>query len=387
MIKSAAWYHYAIIRFFLGYAVSGIYASAYVLAIELVGGTKYRGTIAALYQAGYGIGIPICALLSYQARNWRHLQLAIATTTLPLVIVAYFLPESPRQLLCAGKETEAEETLKMIASRNGHSSQNVSKIRLQSNTSYSEKEQEKAVNKKMSILDLFRNGPEMTLVTLIAMFSFFTTCLCFTGLLLNSTELPVSPFLGASINGFIDILANIVNAYVISSPKIGRKITLLVTEFGSGAVLLASAYFYGQRICNDISDQNVFISLILVFIGKFINSMAYSTVYTYAIDLFPVPIRTTAVGLCTFTAQFGGSLSPVILVMKSYKEWLPSVVFGVGAILTGFIVLLLPETMAEKQFMNFDEATECFRRNFKKVGINFTSEEKPSEKSLIESSA
>ena len=54
--------------------------------------------------------------------------------------------------------------------------------------------------------------------------------------------------------------------------------------------------------------------LILVLIGKFGASAAFSLIYVYTAELFPTEVRSTALGLCSMMARIGGIAAPQVRI-------------------------------------------------------------------------
>lgn len=57
-----------------------------------------------------------------------------------------------------------------------------------------------------------------------------------------------------------------------------------------------------------------------------------------------LPYRSAGIGLGSAAARIGSILCPLLLLLGGRFPGLPYIIFGGGAILAGFFVLLLPET-------------------------------------------
>lgn len=56
-------------------------------------------------------------------------------------------------------------------------------------------------------------------------------------------------------------------------------------------------------------------------VAKIAMAGCFAVIYNWSAELFPTVVRTSAVGLCTMAARFGGMLTPQItlLVSKYYN--------------------------------------------------------------------
>ncbi|CEK10561.1 sugar porter family MFS transporter [Legionella hackeliae] len=103
-------------RFMLGIAI-GTAAVTTPLYLAETAPMHLRGAIVAVYQLAITIGI-VCAysvnyvLIEHQA--WRAMFASSAVPALILVLGIFFLPESPRWLISAGKKDEAAKALKRL---------------------------------------------------------------------------------------------------------------------------------------------------------------------------------------------------------------------------------------------------------------------------------
>lgn len=106
------------IRFFVGGSIHAVWAAFFVLMAEIVP-ENYRTMCGGVLNFGWNIGSLIMTLMAYFIRDWQHLQLSFAVTSIFLISYFFLVPESPRWLMSRGKTQEALQALHLIALRNG----------------------------------------------------------------------------------------------------------------------------------------------------------------------------------------------------------------------------------------------------------------------------
>lgn len=80
-------------------------------------------------------------------------------------------------------------------------------------------------------------------------------------------------------------------------------------------------------------------------IGKFLIAGSFAIIYNYTAELFPTPVRNTALGVGSMCARLSGALTPLITLLDSLDKTLPTVIFASIAVTSGLLALLLPETL------------------------------------------
>ena len=82
----------------------------------------------------------------------------------------------------------------------------------------------------------------------------------------------------------------------------------------------------------------------LALIGKAGASACFAIVFVYTAEMFPTPIRNSAVGICSTVARIGALSAPPLADLDSFFEPLPFLIMGGGAVLVGSLSCCLPET-------------------------------------------
>ncbi|XP_074103534.1 organic cation transporter protein-like [Cotesia typhae] len=102
---------YSVFRFFTGLSVGAMYSSAFTILSEIAKGSR-RKLFAAGLDASYSVGTFFLIGMAYALPNWRHLQLAMSCFILPMIVLIWWIPESPRWLISQNRYDEAEKIIK-----------------------------------------------------------------------------------------------------------------------------------------------------------------------------------------------------------------------------------------------------------------------------------
>nr|GBN78053.1 Organic cation transporter protein [Araneus ventricosus] len=107
----------------------------------------------------------------------------------------------------------------------------------------------------------------------------------------------------------------------------------------------------------------VWLTLLLAMSGKFFCSGAFDTEYVYTPELFPTVLRNVALGSSSTVARIGALISPFIHQLADVTyPWVPMAVPGALSILSGFLVLLLPETKGKILPDTLEEGEKFFEK-------------------------
>ena len=83
-------------------------------------------------------------------------------------------------------------------------------------------------------------------------------------------------------------------------------------------------------------------------VGKLCMSASFTIIYIHSGEIFPTTIRNSAMGLVAGSARAGGIVAPFIVLLDDYYPYLQFTIFGILALSSGLLNLLLPETQGRK---------------------------------------
>merc|ERR550539_2027929 len=215
------------------------------------------------------------------------------------------------------------------------------------NTVKSSKEKE-TVEKKMTVLDLFR-PMKIGVRTLNMCFQWFSVTMCYYGLAFASTSLSGDPYSNFFLSVLVEIPGYLFCIFVMDCW--GRRPILSFCQGVSGVACIICGLLQGTTDPG-LKGLQIFLSLI----GKFGASASFAIVYVYTAEMFPTVIRNQAVGTCSLVARIGGITSLLLDLLKVY--WLPAPVFimGVVATIAGFLAVFFPETLGRRLPETMDDA-------------------------------
>ena len=165
---------FTMMRFITGVGSKGLFMVAFVMTVECVG--KRMATLLGIaINIPFAIGGMIFAWEAYNFRNWYSLQLVGHLPTLLLLLLWFFVPESPRWLIASGQYKEAIDIINEGAKKNKMKTP----VHLYL-TKEPKKKKDENLPKKITIMDLFRPAT-ICIRTLNLFFQWFGITLCYYG--------------------------------------------------------------------------------------------------------------------------------------------------------------------------------------------------------------
>ncbi|XP_041035863.1 solute carrier family 22 member 6-A-like [Carcharodon carcharias] len=317
-------------RFLSGLALSGVILNSFCLSLEWIP-TKVRTGVSTYFNYSYTFGQLLLVGVAYGIRDWRWLQFAVAFPFYVFFLYSWWFPESARWLILNDKADVALKHLKRVAKLNGkeEEGEKLTTAILKSNM---EKELSN-IKETYSVLDLFKT-PVMCKTACCTMLIWFSTSFAYYGLAIDLQGFGVDIYLIQIIFGAVDIPAKLVG--VITLSYIGRRFTQGTSLILAGSIVISNIF---------IPKDFGILKTSLAAIGKGCLATAFSCCYLHAGELYPTVVRQTGIGLVTTMARVGSMVSPVVKLTGETVAYLPMLIYGGMAIVSGISAFLLPETL------------------------------------------
>ncbi|XP_022110856.1 organic cation transporter protein-like [Acanthaster planci] len=318
---------YTILRFFIGVGGMGAFLISFVHITEFVGPNR-RVLVGIAMHGFFAAGLLLLSLFAYLIRDWRYLQLAIGAPAILYFLLFFFIPESARWQMSKGKYRQAEKTLRKIAAAN--------KKEFPEEMFSPEIVSAAKENKvgQLTFVALFRT-PNMAIKTVNLIFYWFVVNMVYYGLGLSTSDLGVDDYVAAAISGLIEFPAY--GYCIFSLQYLGRRMNLSSSMLLGGVACVVSAFL----------EEGVARTAVAM-VGKFGITAAFAIIYQVSLELFPTPVRSAGMGVCSMSSRISGIIAPFVVQLRSVWDQFPFVLFGALSITAGLLSLLLPETTNKK---------------------------------------
>lgn len=158
--------------------------------------------------------------------------------------------------------------------------------------------------------------------------------MCYYGLSMNATSLAGSPYLNFVLVSLVEIPGYLLSYFTMQ--KIGRKWSVSVALIFAGISLVIAPFVHQKPY-----------KTVLFLAGKIGVTCAFGTIYLYTTELYPTSVRTAGVGISSMCGRIGAIVSPYIALLATDAPWLPLVLFGIFALVSGALTVFLPETLGK----------------------------------------
>ncbi|KAH9513363.1 hypothetical protein Btru_034737 [Bulinus truncatus] len=324
------WELYAVLRFFIGGLIGGCLVVNFVLPLEFV--TPQWRTFCGCV-GFWAVGLMTLPLWAFLIRDWRHLDIAMSSSSVLLLPLWWLIDESPRWLLSRGHVKEAEEILLKMATFNKRSLPDMSGLH-----KFVQRERIRINEQKKYSYWHLCVSLNQTKGTLICMFGWFVASSVYYGHNFNSTNLVGNKYLNVFISGCVEIPSLIF--VLFSNSYLGRRKTVFLLMLLSGLACFAVLIIDLTGNLKTLPELTVSMAMF----GKSCITGAWAAVQILSAETFPTVIRNIGIGACSMAARIGGIVAPQFGFLGQSSMQVPFTIFGILAVTCSFLVLLLNET-------------------------------------------
>lgn len=301
-----------------------VWSGLYVLVQETTP-RSHRSFTGYVGNGAWNLGSLAVCLLAYLLRDWRSIQLCLATSSLLLLLYLPLLPESPRWLLSKGRTTQAVHLLATMARRNGVLVEQDQL--LASCTSLQQVNQDKEPGCFNGLVSLFSHAPMRRQLLLLAPV-FFITGMTSYGIHFAIRFAHLDLFTVGSLKEAAAMLLMLLLLYL--HPRVDRTSGLVTTYLLAGTItLLALLLPFSWRGGLLIISQALFIGL-------------YFLLDVYVIEILPTEVRNFGFNLLESVSKTGSALAPFVVDLGG--ETVVLAVFGTLSLVAALPLVGLPET-------------------------------------------
>ncbi|GFQ80546.1 organic cation transporter protein [Trichonephila clavata] len=345
------------LRFFVALGLTSVFTISYVILTEIVS-VKYRSIYCFTFKYGWVFAYMLMPYIAWHITSWFWLQLVFTLPWLSLLCIFWVVPETPRWLITHRKFTELEKVLMNAAEKNGKDMKQA-KAAIHHFINNHPQLDEKKGNE--TVLDLLRT-PALRRNTINVYFCWFIISYIYYALSWNTNDLGGDPYWTFFACGAVELPAGFIFMFICR--YVGHRFGLLLANILAGLSLLAVIF---------VPPEMVWLTIFFSMSGKFFNSASFDTVYIYTAEIFPTVVRNVAVGSSSTWARIGALVAPFIRQVADVTHHsVPMAVPGGLSIISGFLMLLLPETLGKKVPDTLEEG----ERFAKKLDIHPPSKEK-----------
>ncbi|KAM6475140.1 solute carrier family 22 member 4 isoform 3-T3 [Liasis olivaceus] len=335
-IFSTSWEMFTVLFLIVGMGQISNYVVAFILGTEILG-KSVRIIFSTLGVCiFFAIGYMLLPLFAYFIREWRMLLLALTVPGVCCVPLWWFIPESPRWLISQGRIGEAEAIIRKAAETNKIPAPAVLLDPV-------EVEDLKAKQHQGVFLDLFRSR-NIAIMTIMSLLLWMFTSIGYFGLSLSTPNLHGNAYFNCFLSAVIEVPAYVIAWLLLRI--LPRRYTISGTLFLGGGVILLI-----QLVPTDLH----ILSIVLVMLGKFGITSAFSMLYVYTAELYPTIVRNMAVGAASMSSRVGSIIAPYFVFLGAYGRFLPYILMGSLTVLVGILTLFFPESYGNPLPETFDE--------------------------------
>lgn len=326
---------YLCFEFLDAFVGAGVYSTAFILALEMVGLDK-RVLGGNLISSTFALGQVVTAGVAWLVPYWRTYTLVLYAPSIIFITYYWLIEESVRWLLSKGRNKEAARIIFKAAKMNRKKlSSDTIKLLTEEPEKLPQIDGKAPLEEdKRSILMQVVRSRTLMFRLLVCSFWWITLTFVYYGLSINSVSLVGNRYVNYILTSLVEIPGYCLS--VLTLDRFGRKSSTMSAFIVCGLSLVAMPF---------VPTSIPWLQTTLNLLGKLCISMAFSSIYIYTGELFPTQARHSLLGTCSMAGRIGALVAPQTPLLMAYMEALPYLVFGVMAGTSGLLMLLTPETL------------------------------------------
>ncbi|KAK2155588.1 hypothetical protein LSH36_236g03011 [Paralvinella palmiformis] len=371
---------FVLLRFGQGILMQGLQTTSIVLIMELFQ-HKYSAIVGSVFEVFWGIGVMWLALIAYLLKNWQHIQLTVALSSIVTVFYIWLIPESMRWLVLHRKHGKAEKVLakaarfnkvvlpsdplKLRTLPNGTDKTGCNEFLLEDVDERSTERKTSHLCSGCNLLDMFRLN-ELRRCSLIQFYIWFVVTASYYGLSLRLSSFAGDRYLNFFYGGLCELPAYCV-AWIILT-RFGRRGPLIFYLVVGGITGVTAGVTSRVFEMAPSLAYLAWIPTTMAVLSRVSMAGCFSILWLYSSELYPTVIRNMGIGACTFWMRVGAMVSPQILLLGDVTyPFLPVILFGILCLVAGGLTLLLPETINTKLPETFGDIKQTTRKNTRPI--------------------
>ena len=293
----SGWIFLSFFRFFVGFGNAGLIAVDIPLVQEFVP-TYKRGWVSGLTTVLLPAGNILGALSGWllaPAIGWRGLFLVGLAPALLVLMIRYWVPESPRWLMRMGRMEEARKSLAWALQ--------VDPKEIELPTRLPEPE-------KTSWRELFKYPRSMTAACLVALSQTGGVGILMWITVLFVMVLKITPDQASYLMiyvGLLGIIGRLVASWM--SDALGRRMSGFLIGMG-GAISMALAGYW-----HDVYLGTVSVFFVLIMVQRFFGDASYAIIGPYLAEVWPNRLRASGMGFSYGIGNLGKIIGPLGLAL------------------------------------------------------------------------
>ncbi len=367
-------YFILVLLVFVGTFGNFLCYSSLVLVEESVSPER-RSLFGNIVNIGYTFCGIVYVLLFKFVLQWKTVFIIlIVCTFIMMLIILFFIYDSPRQTIHKHEIEKTIEILQGIAKFNGLKKQFDEKIltkeyqdilsmlstdddeeiiedHLPTDSIYDENETNKLLLLKKKKLQhitayAFIQYPSIRYKFLILNYCWLTACGIYNGIAVGSKSLPGDIYTNIIILYIAEAFAYFISGILMEIPCLGRKRTI----WGGFVITITCCILLAFL---NLSNTIYFI---LDLLARFCISANHTIFYTYSLEVYPTPVRTIGFGINAGFGSFASIISPMLLELFNMNT--NFVIYAVLCVIAMFLMIFLQETVGKPMKESIDELNE-----------------------------